>query len=85
MKDLIRKYVDKIDKYKIIEFSKKNGVLLSVDESNTVDYVLKNRLDELISNTEDILNEYKNNFSVDNFNKIKSLILEYKKRYKDYL
>ena len=85
MKDLIKSYINTISTEKIEEFSKKNGVYLDNNELNTVEYVLKNELDELLSNTDSILNKYKNSFKVDNFIKIEKLLLEYKKRYKNYL
>ena len=85
MINIIKKYINTITVDNIKEFSKKNGVYLNDKEIYTVDYVLKNELDELIKNTDNILYKYENNFSVDNFIKIKNLIIEYKKRYKNYL
>ena len=85
MINFIKNYVKNINEDMILEFCKKNNICLNKLEINTVDKILKTELEELIYNTDTIISKYKNNFSVDNYNKIKILIIEYKKRYKDYL
>lgn len=85
MINIIKKYINTITVDNIKDFGIKNGVYLNDKEIYTVDYVLKNELDCLINNTSSILSKYENDFSVDNFIKIKNLIIEYKKRYKNYL
>ncbi len=85
MLEIIKKYINSLTKEHIKNFGIKNSVNLTDKEIDTVYYVLNNELEELFSDTESILNEYENNFSVENFKKIKKLISIYKERYKNYL
>ena len=85
MIELIKKYINNIRKEHIINFSIKNNINLNNEEVDTIYYVLNNELDELINNTNNILSKYENNFSVENFKKIKELTFMYKERYKNYL
>ena len=85
MFEFIKKYINSLTKEHIINFSIKNNINLNDKEIDTIYNVLKNELEELLNNTNIILNKYENNFSVENFIKIKELISIYKKRYKNYL
>lgn len=82
--ELIKKYIKLITKPKILEYSKKNNILLSpseidiiyntVNEPNNINILLSNNYNEVFKKIEPYLKE-------ENYQKIKKLFLEYKNKF----
>lgn len=85
MYKIIKNYISKLSLSDIDKFALKNGITLNNKELNCIFRCIKENLDDLINNSDKVFNDNKNNFSSENFNKIYSLFVEYKKRYKNYL
>ena len=82
MYSLVEGVVNKLSLNDVFSFAKKNSVNLSNDEANFILNFLKNNWYSLLkSQNIEILNNYKSNFSQENFGKIKGLLEYYKNRY----
>lgn len=83
---LIQKYVDMLTKEDIIKFASTQNENLTSNEVDFLYDVIKKEWKMIIfGNYQIILNQYKNNLSVDKWNKIENLIIEYKEKYKNFL
>lgn len=85
MINIIKKYISKISKIDIYNFGIKNNIKLNANEINIIFNVINFELGELLVDSDSIFLKYKNNFTVENYNKTYKLFNEYKKRYKNYL
>ena len=85
MLNLIKKYISNIKKDDINNFALKNNIYLSNKELDTINYILQNEVENLINDSDKVFTNYKNSFTVENYNKISTIFNEYKKRYKKYL
>ena len=86
MYSMIERYINKMTKEDILNFANKKNISLSEDElSFTYEFIKKN-WDKILSNPNLLdLNRYKNNFSEENFIKIKELIKEYYTKYHRFI
>ena len=86
MYNLIRNYMNKVNKDDINNFAIKNDILLSDDELDFTYMFIKKNWDKILSNPNLLdLNKYKDKYTLDNFNKIKILIKKYYVKYHKYL
>lgn len=82
MYNLVEGIVNKLSLNDIFNFASKNSVNLSLDESKFILRFLKNNWYSLLKNQNiEVIDNYKNNFSPENFVKIKELVEYYKARY----
>ncbi|MBO4601232.1 MAG: DUF2624 family protein [Bacilli bacterium] len=86
MYSMIERYINKMTKEDILNFANKKNINLSEDElSFTYEFIKKN-WGKILSNPNLLdLNRYKNNFSEENFIKIKELIKEYYTKYHRFI
>ena len=82
MYNLVEGVVNKLSLNDIFSFASKNSVNLSQDEGEFILRFLKNNWYSLLKNQNiEVINNYKNNFSPENFQKIKELLEYYRTRY----
>mgnify|MGYP000127133292 FL=1 len=82
MYNLVEGIVNKLSLNDIFNFASKNSVNLSLDEGEFILRFLKNNWYSLLKNQNiEVIDNYKNNFSPENFAKIKELVKYYKTRY----
>ena len=82
MYNLVEGIVNKLSLNDIFNFASKNSVNLSLDEGQFILRFLKNNWYSLLKNQNiEVIDNYKNNFSPENFAKIKELVEYYKPRY----
>ncbi len=82
MYNLVEGIVNKLSLNDIFNFASKNSVNLSLDEGEFILRFLKNNWYSLLKNQNiEVIDNYKNNFSPENFAKIKELVEYYKTRY----
>lgn len=82
MYNLVEGIVNKLSLNDIFNFASKNSVNLSLDEGQFILRFLKNNWYSLLKNQNiEVIDIYKNNFSPENFVKIKELVEYYKARY----
>ena len=82
MYNLAEGIVNKLSLNDIFNFASKNSVNLSQDEGEFILRFLKNNWYSLLKNQNiEVIDNYKNNFSPENFVKIKELVEYYKARY----
>lgn len=82
MYNLVEGIVNKLSLNDIFNFASKNSVNLSLDEGEFILRFLKNNWYSLLKNQNiEVIDNYKNNFSSENFVKIKELVEYYKTRY----
>ena len=75
-----------LTKEDIIKFASTQNENLTSNEVDFLYDVIKKEWKMIIfGNYQIILNQYKNNLSVDKWNKIENLIIEYKEKYKNFL
>ena len=80
--NLVEGVVSKLSLNDIFNFANKNMINLSKDEGEFILHFLKNNWYSLLKNQNlEVLNNYQNNFSPENFSKIKELLEYYKTRY----
>lgn len=82
MYNLVEGVVNKLSLNDIFSFASKNSVNLSQDEGEFILRFLKNNWYSLLKNQNiEVINNYKNNFSPENFQKIKELLEYYRAHY----
>lgn len=82
MYNLVEGIVNKLSLNDIFNFASKNSVNLSLDEGEFILRFLKNNWYSLLKNQNiEVIDNYKSNFSPENFAKIKELVEYYKTRY----
>lgn len=82
MYNLVEGIVNKLSLNDIFNFASKNSVNLSLDEGEFILRFLKNNWYSLLKKQNiEVIDNYKNNFSPENFAKIKELVEYYKTRY----
>lgn len=80
MNNLITSYVNKMQKEDIINFAKKNNLIVSEAEIDFVYSFIKSHHQEVLKNPESFdITLYKNQFSNENYQFIKNLIDKYKR------
>ncbi|MCI5552958.1 MAG: hypothetical protein MR388_03885 [Tenericutes bacterium] len=83
---IIQKYVDMLTKEDIVKFASFQNEILTNNEVDFLYNIIKKEWKTIIfGDYRIILNQYKNNLSVDKWNKIENLIIEYKEKYKNFL
>lgn len=83
---LIVNYIKKLTKNDIIEFSKKEDILLNNNEIDIIYNYIKNDYNTLLyEDSTNIFNELKRKINSNSYYKIKNLFDEYKLKYKKYL
>ena len=74
----LENHIKKISKEEIFKFAEKYNVYLSKQELDYIYYFIKNNYKQFINNPKKFnLNDYKNNFTENNFNKLKILFNKY--------
>ena len=82
MYNLVEGVVNKLSLNDIFSFASKNSVNLSQDEGEFILRFLKNNWYSLLKNQNiEVINNYKNNFSPENCQKIKELLEYYRAHY----
>lgn len=83
---IIQKYVDMLTKEDIVKFASFQNEILTNNEVDFLYNIIKKEWKTIIfGDYRIILNQYKNNLSVDKWNRIENLIIEYKEKYKNFL
>lgn len=83
---IIQRYVDMLTKEDIVKFASTQNEILTNNEVDFLYNIIKKEWKTVIfGDYQVILNQYKDNLSVDKWNKIEKLILEYKEKYKSFL
>lgn len=83
---IIQKYVDMLTKEDIVKFASFQNEILTNNEVDFLYNIIKKEWKTIIfGNYQVILSQYKEYLSVDKWNKIENLILEYKEKYKSFL
>lgn len=83
---IIQKYVDMLTKEDIVKFASFQNEILTNNEVDFLYNIIKKEWKTIIfGNYQVILSQYKEHLSVDKWNKIENLILEYKEKYKNFL
>lgn len=83
---IIQKYVDMLTKEDIVKFASFQNEILTNNEMDFLYNIIKKEWKTIIfGNYQVILSQYKEYLSVDKWNKIENLILEYKEKYKSFL
>ena len=86
MFNIVEKYMQNIKKEQIDNFAKKKNVFLSEDELDfTYNFIKKNYKDVLSNPNLFDIERYKNNYSIENFSKIKKVYIEYFSKYHRFL
>ena len=85
MKSLIENYIDLLTKEKLNEFGIKNNIHLSNNELEYLLNLIKNNWEDILVDEKKYMEDLKNNINQIEYEKIKTLFLYYKKRYKGYL
>lgn len=86
MKNLIEKYINKIKENDITSFALQNGIHLTEKETQTLYMLVKEKYEILLyGDAEKVFENFQNHFSKENYQKIKDLFLNYKKKYSAYL
>ena len=86
MFNLIEKYINKMTLEDVNNFALSKNVHLSDKELIFIYGFIKKNYKEVLSNPSMLdIDRYKNNFSEENFPKVKKVILEYYSKYKNYL
>ena len=86
MFNIMERYINKLTKDDINNFAIKNNVNFNEHELDFTFNFIKKNYKEVLSNP-DLLNldKYKDNYSNENFIKIKKLFIEYLQKYRAYL
>lgn len=75
-----------LTKEDIVKFASFQNEILTNNEVDFLYNIIKKEWKTIIfGDYRIILNQYKNNLSVDKWNKIENLIIEYKEKYKNFL
>lgn len=83
---IIQKYVDMLTKEDIVKFASFQNEILTNNEVDFLYNIIKKEWKTIIfGNYQVILSQYKEYLSVDKWNKIENLIIEYKEKYKNFL
>ena len=83
---IIQRYVDMLTKEDIVKFASTQNEILTNNEVDFLYNIIKKEWKTVIcGDYQVILNQYKDNLSVDKWSKIENLILEYKEKYKSFL
>ena len=85
MKSLIENYVSTLTVEKLKEFALKNNIHLNQEELEFILNMIKESWNDILNDETKYLEKLKDKLDKDNFNKIKELVLHYKKKYKSYL
>ncbi len=86
MFNLIEKYINKMTLEDVNNFALSKNINLSDKELIFTYGFIKKNYKEVLANPSMLnIDRYKNNFSEENFPKVKKLILEYYSKYKSYL
>lgn len=86
MNNLIYLYINKLTLNDIYSFANKNNINLSNEEAIFILDFIKKNWQEVVSNPDSLkIEQYKSNFTEENFLKIKKLITFYRNKYSKYL
>ncbi len=85
MKSLIGNYVEKLSIDKLKEFGIKNDIHVSDTELEFIFKMIKNDWKDILNDEAPYLDKLKDNVNPIDYEKIKNLVIYYKKRYKGYL
>ena len=78
---LIYKYIERIKKEDIANYSLSQNINLNNDELNIIYDYIKHKTNEILNNPQEIINEIKDKVSISVYNKI----IELYEKYKDYI
>ena len=84
MNNLIKNYVSKMTKEQVASFALMHSIILTPKELDFTYKFIKEKYNDILSSSFNI-DAYKNQYSEDNFNKIKALFNEYSTKYKSFL
>lgn len=80
--EIIKKYVNKLNKEDIVEFAKKKNLLLDQNELNIIYTTIKNRYKDILDDGIKVINEYKNKLKDNTYNKLIEVYKDAKNHYK---
>lgn len=78
--NIIKKYINALNKEDIINFAKKENFILSNEELDIIYNALKNRYEEIYYNGINVINEYKESFTSKTYNKLIEIYDKYKEK-----
>lgn len=79
--NLIKNYVNTINKDDIINFAKKENFILNNEELDIIYTAIKNRCEEIYNNGINVINEYKDKLNINTYDKLVELHDRYKNKY----
>lgn len=79
--NLIKNYVNTINKDDIINFAKKENFALNNEELDIIYTAIKNRCEEIYNNGINVINEYKDKLNINTYDKLIELHDRYKNKY----
>lgn len=85
MKSLLKNYIEKLTLDEIRNFGVKHGINLTDTEYQFIFDLVQENFEDLIQNENKYLDMIESKINPEEFNKIKSLFLEYKNKYGKYL
>ena len=85
MNPIIKKYFNILTINDINKFALKNDIILSKQELEILYTNLKNNMEEIIQNSENVFLKLRDKLTNENYNKIHRLFDDYKKKYQNYL
>lgn len=80
--EIIKKYINKLQKEDIVKFAKKKNLLLDQNELNIIYTTIKNRYKDILDDGIKVINEYKNKLKINTYNKLIEVYNDAKKYYK---
>ena len=85
-KKMIVNYINSITNNDIIMFGSKNNIIVNEKEASLINYYIKNNYEEILYGNNIKTKAFlENNFTQEKSTKIFNLLIENKKRYKNYL
>ena len=82
MESIIKKYVNKLKKEDIVNFAKKNNLLLDKEELEIIYNTIKNRYIDIYNDGLKVINEYKDKLKKNTYDKLIEVYENAKKYYK---
>lgn len=84
-KNILNKYINKLTKEDIYKFGLEQNIILKNNEIDIIYNEIKNNLDNILYNTESVLNKIKDKVEPTTYLKITELIVFYKNKFSNYL
>lgn len=85
MKSLLKNYIEKLTLDRVKEFAYRNDIKLDDEEFQFILDLVQHNFEDILDNEDKYLSMIEEKINPEEFTKVKSLYLKYKKKYKGYL